>query len=254
MFKIYKKTIKRIFNLLGFEIRKKPKFGKVLDYNDIYKIKLTSVNPIIFDIGGNKGQSIERFLKCFSNPKIYSFEPNPDDFKYLVKKYQNNKNIILNNIALGDEISTIPLNVSINTGNSSFYAFKKNTEWMRIRSNQFNTTAEKYIEKIVKVNCTTVNSFCQKNKIDKIDLLKIDTQGYEDKILSGSSDLIDKKKIEFIELEIMLDEVYEKTMSFYDIESKLSNNYKLYGIDYQGFKNLSEGYMFAIDALYKKIK
>ena len=28
------------------------------------------------------------------------------------------------------------------------------------------------------------------------------------------------------------------------------NNYKLYGIDYQAFKNLSEGYMFAVDALY----
>ena len=50
----------------------------------------------------------------------------------------------------------------------------------------------------------------------------------------------------------MFDEVYSKTMSFSDIESKLYNNYKLYGIDYQEFKNLSEGYMFAIDALYIK--
>ena len=50
----------------------------------------------------------------------------------------------------------------------------------------------------------------------------------------------------------MLDNVYEKTMTFHEIEEKLLNNYKLYGIDYQGFKNLSEGYMFAIDALYIK--
>ena len=48
----------------------------------------------------------------------------------------------------------------------------------------------------------------------------------------------------------MFDEVYTKTMSFFDIEDKLMNNYKLYGIDYQEFKNLSEGYMFAVDALY----
>ena len=41
----------------------------------------------------------------------------------------------------------------------------------------------------------------------------------------------------------MLDDVYEKTMSFYEIERLLLNNYKLYGVDYQGFKNLSEGYI-----------
>ena len=74
----------------------------------------------------------------------------------------------------------------------------------------------------------------------------------EDKVLSGSLKQLENKKINFIELEIMLDEVYEKTMSFYEIENILKDNYKLYGVDYQGFKNLSEGYMFALDVLYIK--
>ena len=34
----------------------------------------------------------------------------------------------------------------------------------------------------------------------------------------------------------MLDNVYEKTMTFHEIEEKLLNNYKLYGIDYQVLK------------------
>ena len=48
----------------------------------------------------------------------------------------------------------------------------------------------------------------------RIDILKIDTQGYEDEVLSGATHLIKNKKIKFIEVEIMFDEVYTKTMSF----------------------------------------
>ena len=249
---MYRKIIKKIFNSFGIEVRIKPKFGKVLNFDDIYKKKLKINNPIIFDVGANKGQSIERFRNNFKNAKIYSFEPNPEIFKETITKYHNDKNIFLNNLALGDENCKIPLNVTVNSGNSSFYDLKKNTEWIKIRSKQFNTNPENFITKQIEVNCITLDNFCLDNKIENIDLLKIDTQGFEDKVLSGSLKQLENKKINFIELEIMLDEVYEKTMSFYEIENILKDNYKLYGVDYQGFKNLSEGYMFALDVLYIK--
>lgn len=247
---MYRRIIKKIFNSLGIEVRVKPKFGKVLSFDDIYKTKLNIDNPIIFDVGANKGQSIERFKTNFKNPKIYSFEPNPEIFKESLEKYKNDEDIFLNNLALGDKNCTIPLNVTINSGNSSFYDLKKNTEWIKIRSKQFNTSPENFIEKQVNVDCTTLDNYCSENRIENIDLLKIDTQGFEDKVLSGSFKLLENKRINFIELEIMLDEVYEKTMSFYEIENILKDKYKLYGVDYQGFKNLSEGYMFALDVLY----
>ena len=118
---MYRKIIKKIFNSFGIEVRIKPKFGKVLNFDDIYKKKLKINNPIIFDVGANKGQSIERFRNNFKNAKIYSFEPNPEIFKETITKYHNDKNIFLNNLALGDENCKIPLNVTVNSGNSSFY-------------------------------------------------------------------------------------------------------------------------------------
>ena len=38
---------------------------------------------IIFDVGANKGQSIDFFSKIYKNVKIYAFEPNPKLYNYL---------------------------------------------------------------------------------------------------------------------------------------------------------------------------
>ena len=244
--------IKKFLKNIGYEVRKKPKFGKVLNYDDIYKSNINEDEPTIIDVGANRGQSIERFSKIFKSPKIFAFEPNPEVCDELSSKYKNYKNVNINNLGIASNDCELPLNITINSGNSSFYDLKKESEWIKIRSEQFNTTPSNYITKQINVQCTSLDNYCEKKNIDKIDILKIDTQGLEDEALMGSKKLIKEKKIKFIEVELMFDEVYTKSMSFYDIESKLHNNYKLYGIDYQGFKNLSEGYMFAIDALYIK--
>ena len=66
-------------------------------------LKTIKRSPVIFDIGANEGQSIERYLKTFDSPKIYAFEPNEDAFQILFEKYSKNKNIILNNFAIGEK-------------------------------------------------------------------------------------------------------------------------------------------------------
>ena len=65
-------------------------------------------------------------------------------------------------------------------------------------------------------------------QMDEIDIIKIDTQGYEDKVLIGCKKMIEEKKIKFIELEIILSDIYDKTLSISDIESQLKNNYRLF--------------------------
>ena len=59
-----KKKIKNLFNFFGLEIKKKDKEIVNLSFDEIYKIKIKE-NPIIFDVGANQGQSIERFIRGF---------------------------------------------------------------------------------------------------------------------------------------------------------------------------------------------
>ena len=58
---------------------------------------------VVFDIGANKGQSINLFQKWFPKSTIYSFEPNPKLFSQLKNKYLKNKYVRLFEIALSNE-------------------------------------------------------------------------------------------------------------------------------------------------------
>ena len=80
--------------------------------------------------------------------------------------------------------------------------------------------------------------------------MKIDTQGYEDKILEGCSELIKKNKIGIIITEIMFDNVYDKYFSFSDIEKFLiPNNFRMVGINLIN-NNLFSGLLFVADVMY----
>ena len=50
-----------------------------------------------------------------------------------------------------------------------------------------------------KVNVITLDSFAEKNRIKKIDVLKIDTQGAETEVLDGAQNLL-KSNFELIKL------------------------------------------------------
>ena len=59
-----KKLLKRTINKLGFDLKRYNSKNKQLNFVDLLKDKISN-NPIIFDVGGNKGQSIEKYLKIF---------------------------------------------------------------------------------------------------------------------------------------------------------------------------------------------
>ena len=72
-----KNLINKLINLFGYKIIKVSSIDKS-DLNQITRILIQNPEPIIFDVGANKGQSIERYKKLFSKPEIHSFEPNTE--------------------------------------------------------------------------------------------------------------------------------------------------------------------------------
>lgn len=55
------------------------KHNKSIDFDQLLKEKINK-NPVIFDVGANRGQSIEKYLKIFHKPIIHSFEPIKNEF------------------------------------------------------------------------------------------------------------------------------------------------------------------------------
>jgi len=242
-----KKIINKIISSSGYSINKL-KNKKELNFDDIYLMKLNK-SPIIFDVGANRGQTIERFLKIFPNCIIHAFEPIKEEYLGIKKKYEDNKNVHINNLALGDKEEDKQFNVMIRSGNSSFYDLNENTEWLKTRKKQSQTDVKDFKKSIANVKVTTLDKYCEEKKIDFIDLLKIDVQGYEEKVLKGSMQMFLENNIDAVETEIMFDDVYKKYLNFSDIEKYLLPNFRFCGIKTYN-NNLFEGINFFAEILY----
>ena len=228
-----KKIIQNLINFFGYKIIKTKK-KKYRDFDQILKKILKNNNNIIFDVGANKGQSLERYIKLFKNTFFYSFEPSLEAFKILNLKYKNFGNIKLFNIALGSEKKK-----------KLFYEYKNN------ELSSFNKINKKFDEtkKKISVEVDTIDSIFKQNNLKKINLLKMDTQGYEEPILIGAKNSIAEQKIDLIELEIILGDYYEKSSSFKKIEDTLSSGgYRLLALDRR--LNIFENKKFYFNALY----
>ncbi len=243
-----KKLIKRIINNLGYDIKKIDKEFKNLPLDDLLRDKINE-NPIIFDVGGNKGQSVTKFKKIFKKPIIHSFEPIKSEIEIMSEKFKNDEDVKLNNFALGETQGEKSFNISALTGASSFNKINNNSRWIKVRSKEQNTTISEF-SKSTKVEITTLDEYFFKEKIKHIDLLKIDTQGYEDKVLEGSLKTLGENKIKAIVTEVMFDDCYDKYFTFSDIEKfLLPNNFRMVGI-YLYSNSLFNNLTFFADVFY----
>ena len=153
----------------------------------IEKLKTVDIKTV-FDVGANVGGWTNIALKNFPNARIYSFELSEATFETLQKNV-NDKNTVLSNIGLSDV-----------NGNITYKDYGKRFGVnSTIMEASFPDTFSTYEIKSAAVQ--TGDSFCSEHNIDSIDLLKIDVEGAEHKVLSGFSEMLQGKKIKVIQFE-----------------------------------------------------
>lgn len=146
-------------------------------------------NKVVLDVGAHIG-SFSLYLKkelIKKNPIIYAIEPNPENFAIL------KKNVELNHF---DNINCCKLAIG-NWSGTGFMDCRKSSDAVSVERKPF-FQENKFFRKC---QIMTLEKFYLKNKIGKVDLLKIDCEGMEYGIFKDSIEFI-KKHVKTIFLEV----------------------------------------------------
>ncbi len=159
--------------------------------NFLFKIvEATKDHIVIFDVGANVGDYTRMALnelkkKDISNYEIHLFEPQNKCYQILCQEFKGQSAIKINNFALSNNEGEAIIH-SDYAGSSSASLFERQA----ISLPQKET-----------IQIKTLDTYITSNNITKIDLLKIDTEGNEKKVLLGGKNFIQPNYIRAIQFE-----------------------------------------------------
>jgi FkbM family methyltransferase len=162
----------------------------------------------VFDVGANIGNWTALALENNLNLEIHCFEPSKTTYEILAsQKFVGS--VFLNQIGLGATPGEIPL-----------YIFGEDGEMNSIHQREVFNNANTQTESIT---LDTLDDYCQRLQIERIDLLKIDVEGYELDVLKGAHEMLKQCRIQRIQFEyggtyldahILLKDMFELLTSY----------------------------------------
>jgi len=213
--------------------------------------------PIIFDVGANIGQTLDKFKKLWPESIIHCFEPITEFYDTLLKNSLKYEEVSCHNFAFGDkdlenvkfyyhEVQPMLSGVYQLNPNSKDSVAINEPDLAGLEQGEFLQNSNKE----VKVKQHKLDTFTGYWNFDKIDILKLDTQCSEAKILKGAEETLEKTSVVLTELNFY--DLYTKNLSFYDVEQYLKPaGFKLYDISYIS-KNPLNGRTDWVDVIYSK--
>ncbi len=188
------------------------------------KREVSNLNNFI-DVGAYKGTYTDLILNNYKPKKILMFEPQEEIFEFLKKKYNENKEIFLFNKALSNEIKLARFNFNKHNLTSSLSSLDPENSYLKLKAKLFGTTSKGMITDTKTIQTTTLFSILEKENIEDIDFLKIDTEGHELEVLQGMKEKINKVK--HILVEFHIDEIYISYNPEFLHQFLISNNFEL---------------------------
>ena len=188
--------------------------------------KINKNISVLIDVGSHHGETIYTFKKNFKIKKILAFEPSIINFEILKKKTKNLNNLKIYNIALGDKQGWVNFKQHYDSESSTIneinidskYYKKKNLylDFFNLKNKSFPST---------KVKIDRLDNILESESISSIDILKIDTEGYDYYVIKGLGKLI--KNVKFIYFEHHFHSMLLKNYTYRDVENFLKkNNFK----------------------------
>jgi len=205
---------KYILNSFGMELRRtRPAAGR-FPTDPFYAQKeftnrMGVSQPVIFDVGAHKGETVARYRALFPDSSIYCFEPFPDNVKILHSRFSSDPSIHVYECAVSDVNGKKNFYVNENDATSSLLPRTKRERRYYSKAADSQCTVE--------VDTLTIDNILQQNGIEHIDILKFDIQGGELMALVGAEKALQESRVSVIYTETLFVSHYEENPLLIDL-------------------------------------
>ena len=163
------------------------------------KKNLSEINVFV-DIGSHKGTYTDLILNNISvTEKLILIEPQKHIFKFIQNKYKNNDNIVIYNNVISDKEKIVKLFINKHDLTSSLTKINQKNKYLNLKAKLFGGSVNQMITNKYNVKSINLRKLVKKEKLKFIDLIKIDTEGHELKVLEGAGDFL--KCVKYIIIE-----------------------------------------------------
>lgn len=220
------------------------------------KYLIKGARPIIFDVGANVGSTLSEFKDWWPGSTIHCFEPQEECWESLKQQgsqYADSETVI-NKYAVGNVSNDKAIFYShdITSGQSGFNKINiQSLDSVHLNKLSDSDAVQKYKQTLNherEVKIIRLDDYLNLSRIGHVDLLKIDTQGYEPEVLEGLGQRLND--VDVVITELMFYDYYERSLSFSDIEHfLLPAGFHLYDINHIA-KNPMNGRTDWVDVIY----
>jgi len=221
----------------------------------------------IFDIGANDGFNGLVFAILNLDTTVFSFEPNPQLEKIILRNkkiFENKLKINLQNFtlikkAVSNKKKRTFFYITKYHGTSSLLKPKKklNKYWIKNEDFSINRIVEWIkIKKKIKIETITLKDFCEKKKINVISYLHCDTQGHDLKVFEGLGNFRNNIQKGVLESATKSElSLYKNASNLNDLKTKFKKwGYKINSVDEFHKNNPERNVYFSNPAFKDKIK
>lgn len=228
-----KKNFQFLFERLYRLSLKGMNYGRASDYQHngesemLERIKgmIQTDSPVLFDVGANMGEFTKRIMEVWQGTtyQLYAFEPSQKTFDLLQSSLPKSPAVQLINKGMGEKSDKVELYYD-REGSGLASVYPRDLSYHNIKFSDHET-----------IELTTLDFYCEQNKISSIDFLKLDVEGHELAVLRGGKKMFEEGKIKIVQFEFGGCNLDSRTF-FRDYYNFFKRDFELYRILSNGLR------------------
>lgn len=173
----------------------------------------------VLDVGAHKGETFRHISSLIPGRlRYFGFEPNPESFQALAEleksKHDTDQFVSFSSVAVGAKAGRVAFRVA-NASEVSGILSPESELLNRVPA------GDHALKSMVEVEQICVDDFISDENLTKVDILKIDTEGYDLEVIRGAMQSLGRGLIDVVVCEVFFVKYREGQAYFWDIAAEL---------------------------------